>query len=190
MVFNTRAGRQVRKDCRRLFWMAPVLGLALGGAGAAQAEVGAPSQAHPAGETPAPPDVQRQWTLTFSPIVYHWKYDPDHKPAFIFALERRGAAHRFYGLSLFRNSFGQPSTFAYVGLRWDHLWGQPQLSAKLAAGVIYGYTGQYEDKVPFHWNGFFPGVAPSLVYQFRPQDSLDLVVLGTAAVAFAYSHNF
>ena len=174
--------------CIRLFWLAPVLALAL--AGAAQAEGSEPCQDLWARAASPAPDAGQQWTLTFSPLVYHWKYDPDHKPAFIFALERRVAGNRFCGLSLFQNSFGQPSAYAYVGQRWDHIAGLPQLSAKLAAGVIYGYTGQYEDKVPLHWNGFFPGVAPSLVYQFSPQDSLDLLVLGTAAVAFAYSRNF
>ena len=177
-------------DCIRSLLIAPVLGLALAGASPAHAEGGGFCQDLWAREAPPAPDSGQQWKLTFSPIVYHWKYDPDHKPAFIFALEQRVAGNRFCGLSLFRNSFGQPSAYAYVGQRWDHFWGMPQLSVKLTAGVIYGYTGQYEDKVPFHWNGFFPGVAPSLVYQFTPRDSLDLVVLGTAAVAFAYSRNF
>lgn len=177
-------------DCIRLFRITLVLGLALAGASAARAEVSEPCQDHWASEAPPAPDAGQQWTLTFSPFVYHWKYDPDHRPAFIFALEHRVAGSRFCGLSLFQNSFGQPSGFAYVGQRWDRLWGLPQLSAKLAAGVIYGYTGQYEDKVPFHWNGFFPAAVPSLVYQFGPQDSLDLMMLGTAALAFAYSRNF
>lgn len=172
------------------FWLAPALALALITNSAAQEQVSTPCQELWAKEAPPAPDADQQWTLTFSPLVYHWKYDPDHKPAFIFALERRVAGNRFCGLSLFRNSFGQPAAYAYVGQRWDDVLGLPQLSIKLAAGVIYGYTGQYEDKVPFHWNGFFPAVAPALVYQVDARDSLDLLLLGTAAVAFAYSRNF
>lgn len=190
MVFNTRAARPVRYAGSPWLWLAPLGALALAAASAVHAQGSAPAQQAGAAAAAPAPEAGPQWTLTLAPIVYHWKYDPDHKPAFIVTLERRGAGNRFYGLALFRNSFAQPSTFAYAGLRWDHLWGQPQLSAKLAAGVIYGYVGQYEDKVPFHWNGFFPAAVPSLGYRFGPRDSLDLMMLGTAALAFGYSHDF
>lgn len=190
MVFNTRASRPLRYAGSRWLRLAPLAGLALAAASAVPAQDSAPGQDPAATVVTAAPAMEPQWTLTLAPIVHHWKYDPDHKPAFIVALERRGAGNRFYGLSLFRNSFAQPSTFAYVGWRWDQLFGQPPLSVKLAAGVIYGYVGQYEDKVPFHWNGFFPAAVPSLGYRFGPRDSLDLMVLGTAALAFGYSHDF
>lgn len=191
MVFNARTTHPVRQAGSLWRWLAPLAGLALAAAGAVHAQDSAPGQqAETTAAAPAAPEAGPQWTLTLAPVVYHWRYDPDHKPAFIVTLERHVADHRFYGLSLFRNSFAQPSTFAYVGWRWDQLLGQPQLSVKLAAGVIYGYVGQYEDKVPFHWNGFFPAAVPSLGYRFGPRDSLDLMVLGTAALAFGYSHDF
>lgn len=191
MVFNTSAGRTTARITGSPWrWLAPLAGLALAAAGAVHAQDSAPGPDPAATAVPAAPEAGPQWTLTLAPIVYHWRYDPDHKPAFIVTLERRVADKRFYGLALFRNSFAQPSTFAYAGWRWDQLLGQPQLSVKLAAGVIYGYVGQYEDKVPFHWNGFFPAAVPSLGYRFGPRDSLDLMVLGTAALAFGYSHDF
>jgi hypothetical protein len=180
----------VRVDYMRSFWIAPLLGLALAWASTAHADLSQPCLDHWAKEAPPAPTEGQQWTFTFAPIVYHWVYDEEHKPAFVFALERRVAGDRLCGLSLFRNSFGQPSAYVYVGQRWGHLWGIPQLSVKLTAGVIYGYTGNYHDKVPFNWNGFSPTVVPSLVYQFRPKDSLDVMLLGTAAVILAYSHNF
>lgn len=190
MVFDTSSGRKTRIAGSPGLRRAALAGLLLAAAGALHAQGGEPGAAPDAGATPAPAGAKPQWTLTFAPTVYHWKYDPDHKPAYIFALERRVGTDPLYGLSLFRNSFAQPSAYAYVGQRWDQLAGLPSLSAKLTAGLIYGYTGQYEDKVPFHWNGFFPAVVPALAYRLGSRDSLDVMVLGTAALAFAYSHDF
>jgi hypothetical protein len=188
MVFNTRTARPARYAGSPWLWLA---GLALAAASsAAQAQGSEPTPTPEAELAPPAPEAAPQWTFTFSPYVYHWKYDPEHRPAFIFSLERRVADHRLYGVALFRNSFAQPSAFAYVGWRWDQLLGQPQLSAKLAAGVIYGYVEDHLDKVPYNWNGFSPTVVPALAYWFTPRDSLEVMVLGTAALAFGYSRDF
>lgn len=174
----------------RLFWIAPVLGLALAWGGAAHAEYRQPCQDYWGTEASPAPEEGQQWTFTFAPYVHHWKHDPEHRPAFVFALEHRVSGNRFCGLSLFRNSFGQPSAYAYVGHRWDQVWDQPQLSFKLSYGVIYGYVEDHRDKVPFNWNGFSPTVIPSMAYQLDPHNSLDVMVLGTAGLVFAYSHTF
>jgi hypothetical protein len=137
----------------------------------------------------APTDGQ-QWTATFAPYVYHWKPDPEHRYAFAFALERNVTQQRFCGLSLFRNSFGQPSAYLYAGRSWDNFWGNPRLSARVTVGVIYGYVGEYHGKVPFNWNGFSPTVIPALAYRFNAQDSIDVSILGTAGLVFGLSHRF
>jgi hypothetical protein len=93
-------------------------------------------------------------------------------------------------LSFFSNSFGQPSTYVYVGQRWDGLMGNPNLFAKVTAGIFYGYVGQYKDKVPYNYKGFSPGIIPSLGYQFTPRDSGQVLVLGTAGLMFAYGRTF
>lgn len=176
----------------RLFRLAPLVGLALAlfWAGPLHAQDTNPCPDGWAAQAPPEPEDGQRWTFTFAPYVYHWRYDEDHRPAFVFALERRVAGNRFCGLSLFRNSFGQPSAYAYLGQRWDNLFDRPELSLKVSYGVIYGYTGQYHDKVPFNWNGFSPTVIPSLAYHLNPQDSLDVMVLGTAGLVFAYSRAF
>lgn len=141
-------------------------------------------------EVAAPAAVHLPWTFTVAPYVAHWRHDPEHQYAYVFALEHRDIDNDFLGLSLFRNSFGQPSGYLYVGRRWDHILGVSKLSFKLTAGVIYGYIGEHKEKVPFNWNGYSPGLIPSLVYQFTPRDSLDVMTLGTAGAAFGYSRNF
>jgi len=174
----------------RLFRIALFLGLALALASASRAQGMPLCQDSWAKESPPAPEEGQQWTFTFAPYVYHWRYDAAHRPAFVFALEQRVAGDRFCGLSLFRNSFGQPSAYVYVGQRWDQLWGSSQLSLKVSYGVIYGYVEDHRDKVPFNWNGFSPTVIPSLAYHVDPHNSLDVMVLGTAGLVFGYSHTF
>ena len=142
-------------------------------------------------QTNAPAPAQdKQWDLTLSPYTYHWNYNPEHRPVILGALERHVAGDRFCGLALFRNSFGQPTAYAYVGKQWNSLMGNPQLFAKVSAGLIYGYKGKYQDKIPFNRYGIAPAVIPSVGYSFTRDDSVQVMVLGTAGVLFSYGHTF
>ena len=136
------------------------------------------------------PDSDQEWDLTLSPYAYHWHYNPEHRPVFLGAMDRHVAGERFCGLAVFRNSFGQPSAYLYVGQRWDGFLGQPKLFAKLSAGLIYGYKGKYQDKIPFNDYGVAPAIIPSFGYSFNRHDSAQIMVLGTAGVLFAYGHRF
>lgn len=138
---------------------------------------------------PAPAEGQ-QWELVLSPYTHHWRYSADHRPVILGALERHVNGERFCGLALFRNSFGQPATYVYVGQEWQGVLGQPQLSAKVSAGLIYGYRNQYQHKIPFNDYGVAPAIIPSLNYALSPRDSAQMMLLGTAGVLFAYGHRF
>jgi hypothetical protein len=91
---------------------------------------------------------------------------------------------------LFRNSFGQPAAYGYVGQRWDGIAGQPKLFAKVSAGFIYGYKGKYQHKIPFNDYGIAPAIIPSIGYDFEKNASVQAMLLGTAGVLFAYGHSF
>jgi len=145
----------------------------------------------------APPDTASAETrtepptsFTIAPLVYHWRSDPEHKYSFVVTLEQHLERQRLVGLALFRNSFGQPSAYAYAGYHWPEFLGAPRLDFKLSAGIIYGYTGEYEDKVPLNWRGFSPAIIPSIGYQISTNGSVNLMVLGTAGVVLGYSHSF
>ena len=86
---------------------------------------------------PTAPLPDKQWDLTLSPYAHHWRYSPEHRPVFLGALEQRVQGSRFCGLALFHNSFGQPSSYLYVGQQWDNLLGNPKLFAKVSAGLIW-----------------------------------------------------
>lgn len=68
--------------------------------------------------------------------------------------------------------------------------GHPRLTAKLTAGIIYGYKGEYADKVPLNHNGYSPGLIPTLGYQMTARDSLQFMVLGNAGCTLGYSRSF
>ena len=136
------------------------------------------------------PVSDTQWDLTLAPYAHHWSHSPDHRPVFLGAIDRHVNGDRFCGLALFRNSFGQPSAYLYVGQQWNHLMGQPQLFAKISAGLIYGYKGPYQHKIPFNDYGIAPAIIPSVGYAFTRQDSIQVMVLGSAGLLFSYGHRF
>ncbi len=128
--------------------------------------------------------------ITLSPYTYHYSHNPLHRPVFAASLEIYASSTRFCGFSLFRNSFGQPSGYVYIGKRFDNLLGQPRLFGKVTAGVLYGYVEPYEDKVPLNWNGFSPGIVPVLGYKIDEHQSLQVNILGAAALMFSYGQRF
>jgi hypothetical protein len=144
-------------------------------------------------DTQANPDAaptDREWSLTLSPVTHHWEYNPEHRHVYLGSLERFGTSDRFCGVALFRNSFGQPSTYVYAGKEWPHLMDSQNWFAKVSAGLIYGYKGPYRDKIPFDEYGIAPAIIPSLGYRISHQDSLQLILLGNSALMFAYGHDF
>jgi hypothetical protein len=142
-------------------------------------------------ESGAPaPAKDKQWDLTLAPYAHHWRFSPDHRPVFLGAMDRHVNGNRFCGIALFRNSFGQPASYVYVGKQWNNLLGNPQLFAKVSAGLIYGYKGKYQDKIPFNDYGIAPAIIPSLGYTFTPSDSAQVMLLGTAGLLFSYGRSF
>jgi len=136
------------------------------------------------------PDALSGWELMIAPTAYHWDKDDDYSNVVALGLERAWANGSMAGLSLFRNSFGQPSAYAYYGHTWNDVFGVRNLYIKLSGGILYGYTGKYEDKVPFNHNGFSLGIVPSVGYRVTPRDAVQVGVLGTAALIFSYNRRF
>jgi hypothetical protein len=140
-------------------------------------------------DAPAPAK-DKQWDVTLAPYSHHWSYNPEHRPVLLGAITRHLSGDRFCGLALFRNSFGQPAAYVYVGKRWNNLLGHPHLFSNVSAGLIYGYKGKYQDKIPFNNYGVAPAIIPSVGYAFTPKDSAQIFILGNAGVLFAYGRSF
>ncbi|MDN8616703.1 ABC transporter ATP-binding protein [Variovorax ginsengisoli] len=143
-----------------------------------------------------PSDVQDSfskepwWELVVGPFAVHFSNEDEHTHVYLLGLERNQPDGWMWGLSAFQNSFGQASAYAYYGYRWDNLFGYPSLYFKLSGGIIYGYVGQYKDKVPYNHDGFGLGIIPAIGYKFTKADSVQIGTLGTAGLIFTYNRKF
>lgn len=138
-------------------------------------------------------DLARDNVLSwqFSPYTLHYTYDSEHKPVVMVGVEREHPDAKLDGITLFTNSFGQPTVYAYPwGGVHKTLWGVEHLSFKWTAGLLYGYKDPYKDKVPYNHNGFSPAVIPALAYEFKPGWSGQLNFLGTAGLMFQINAPF
>ncbi len=71
------------------------------------------------------------------------------------------------GAAVFDNSFGQSSQFVFGGVLWRPIEKAPEFYIKVAAGILHGYTGEYQDKVPYNHNGWSPGIVPGVGYCYK-----------------------
>ena len=140
-----------------------------------------------AGSTAGSGDV---WRVMISPYTLHYHYSEDHRHVYMLGLERQRADGFILGASWFRNSFGQPSAYAYAGRRFNNLTPWDPLFAQLTGGVLYGYKPPFEDKVPLNRNGFSPGAVASVGWQFTPIVSAQLNFLGNSALMLQLSADF
>jgi hypothetical protein len=132
-----------------------------------------------------------RYELFFSPHTHHWTHSEEHRQVLALSVSRLLPRDRFYGLSLFTNSFGQPSAYAFVGQTWPNLLrALPGVYGSLSAGILYGYVDEYQDKVPFNLGGFSPAVIPAIGYRITPRTSVEVHLLGTAALMVGGSWRF
>jgi hypothetical protein len=91
------------------------------------------------------------------------------------------AGQPLVGASFFDNSFGQSSQFVFGGLLWRPSETVPEFYIKVAAGVIHGYSGEFQDKIPFNGSGYAPGIVPGVGYCYRRLCG-EMILFGTAGM--------
>jgi hypothetical protein len=130
------------------------------------------------------------WRLVASPYTHHFRYSAEHRPVWALGVERQRSDGWLGGATYFSNSFGQPSGYVYLGHRYDALLGVDPLFAQWSAGVMYGYKGKYQTKVPLNYNGYSPGLLVTAGWKFNQQTSVALHLLGDAAVMLQVAYDF
>jgi len=136
-----------------------------------------------------------RYSLMFSPYTIHFNPSPEHRHVWLVGLERREPPNAVAGAAFFSNSFGQPSVFLYPfgktypgPIRVASVTAVPeQWYVKWAAGLLYGYKGAYEDKVPFNRDGLSPGIIVSLGRNITEQSQVQLNLLGVNGLMFQLS---
>ena len=128
------------------------------------------------------------WRFVVSPFSLHFRYSDEHRYVWAIGMERQRSDDWVAGASFFSNSFGQPSSYVYVGKRFASLFDQPQLFGQLSAGLLYGYRGAYQHKVPANYKGFSPGALVSMGWQFTPRVAVTAHLLGDAGMMLQLSY--
>lgn len=127
----------------------------------------------------------RPYEVFVSPYTHHWTPSEEHKPVRAVSVSRLLPNTRFCGLSLFTNSFGQPSAYAFAGKYWPSpIASMPNVYVSLSGGIMYGYVGRFKNKVPLNVGGFSPVIVPAVGYRFNARTAIEMQILGTAAVMF------
>ncbi|MGC3893325.1 sn-glycerol-3-phosphate transporter [Pseudomonas urmiensis] len=119
------------------------------------------------------------WYIQTSAYTRHWSPDPEHNnQQRLIGIERVYSDGLLWGGATFKNSFNQRSYYGYVGKVWEHE--RFPLHAKLSAGLIQGYKGEYKDKIPLNHLGVAPVIIPGIGAHWGPV-AAEFVVLGAAA---------
>ena len=130
------------------------------------------------------------WRVLASPYTHHWRYSAEHTNVYALGGEWQRSDQWLGGASYFRNSFGQPSAYVYLGKRYPGLWqSQPELFLQWSAGMLYGYRGKFKTKVPLNYNGFSPGALASAGWMFDKKTTFTVHLLGDAGVMFQFSYD-
>jgi len=121
-----------------------------------------------------------QWYFFTSLYTKHWDDDPEHvNHQKLLGLEAHMDNQWLFGLALFDNSFGQASQYLYAGYSWD-LFGSELFHFKLTGGLLHGYEGRYQDKIPLNDLGIAPAILPTIGFQYKSFVT-ELNIAGTAA---------
>lgn len=124
-------------------------------------------------------------SIHYGPYVHHWTPDPRHNDApDLIGLEVENTEEWLAGAMWFHNSYHQPSQYFYVGRRWSSE-AVPGLYAKLTAGPLLGYKGEFEDKIPVNKDGVGLGLIPGIGYQYE-RFSAQFAILGTAGYLITF----
>jgi hypothetical protein len=97
-----------------------------------------------------------------------------------------GADKTLFGVSILKNSFGQPTQYVYWGQKWDF---GDYFYAKVTAGLIHGYKGKYRDKIPFNKAGVAPAIVPAFGMQYKDV-SVEGILLGASAFMVGVGYTF
>ena len=124
--------------------------------------------------------------LETSIYTRHFHYDPAHNNRQNLVLGEWNITEQWLvGASAFDNSWDQPTQYVYGGYRFRPFASLQPLYLKLSAGLVHGYTGKYQNNIPFNSSGIAPAILPSLGYCLNRFCS-ELVIFGVAGALVTF----
>ncbi len=134
----------------------------------------------------AAPEIEKGYTLTLavSPYTFHFNTAKEYSHVYLFAVEREHPDNSLDGIALFNNSFNQPTVYFFpFGQAYHSIFDVERLSFKWTAGLLYGYVGEYKNRVPLNYKGLSPAANVALAWRFTPAWS-GQVTLGGSFLMF------
>lgn len=139
-----------------------------------------------------PADTERAaaWYLQGGGYI-HYSDDEDYEgPPWFVGIERRRPGKAILGLSIFNNSFGQFSQYAYLGKDFHPFGRAPNVRIKLTGGIAHGYKGDHQDTSPLNWgDGWAFAIVPSIGYQ-KAAVGWDVALLSNSGLLFLVGYEF
>ena len=115
-------------------------------------------------------DEQGTWYLQTSVYTRHFSPDPEHNNhQQLLGLEYQDASGWLLGGATFLNSFDQRAYYAYGGKRYDSA--DYPLYVKLTGGLLEGYHGKYQNKIPLNRYGTMEEIANAVGFLCSPAAS-------------------
>ena len=124
-------------------------------------------------------------------VYVHYRDDEDYEgPPLFVGVEYVQSPKWRYGASMFQNSFGQFTQYAYVARLFRPLRDHPEFHFKLTGGVVQGYRGEHHDTLPIRWgDSWGVGVIPTLGYR-KDRLGFDIAFLKASAALFLVGYHF
>ena len=153
----------------------------------------------PVAEKAGKPSALSGWMFGYAPFDWHFSdarkendFEPDeqkHAYVWLIQAEKELDERHIAGFAYFKNSFGQPSQYAYYGWRFRPLDSAPGLFIKLTGGIIHGYKFPFNKKIPLNnKHGWGITAIPALGYDFNRNWGAQVNVLGNAGVMFQLNY--
>jgi len=144
-----------------------------------------------AAQSPAGARDERPGWYIQGGFYLHYADDEDYEGPPLFAgIEYVHSRKVMFGFSMFQNSFGQFSQYAYAGRLFHPLKNHPDLHFKLTGGIVQGYRGEHHETLPIRWNDSWGiGVIPTIGYR-KERFGVDLAFLKASAALFLIGYRF
>ena len=107
------------------------------------------SNSPPGADNAGTPSALSGWMFGYAPFDWHFSdarkendFEPDeqkHAYVWLIQAEKELDERHIAGFAYFKNSFGQPSQYAYYGWRFRPFDSAPSLFIKITGGIIHGY---------------------------------------------------
>jgi hypothetical protein len=133
-------------------------------------------------------EQQPNWYVQAGGYV-HFDDDEDFEGTPWFAgVEYQRPSNWVVGLSVFNNSFGDISQYAYLGKSFHPSARHPGFRLKLTGGIAHGYRGENHDALPVRWgNSWGFGIIPGAGYQ-SGKVGFDVAFLGESGLLFLFGY--